>query len=88
MRLCGYVVVRLCGCAVMWLCGYGVLRLCGYAVMRFWGCEVVRLCGYVESKKFVAFCHSGLRPGIQKNMLFFIIEYVGDCNWIPGLSPE
>lgn len=32
--LCGYGVLRFCGCGVM---GYGVLRLCG--------CEVLWLCG-------------------------------------------
>ena len=57
MGLCGYEVVR--------FYGYEVVRFYGYEVMRLCGCKVVRFYGYAESKKSVAFCHSGLRPGIQ-----------------------
>ena len=56
----GYVVLRLCGFTVMWFYGYVVVRLCGFTVMWFYGYVVM-----IRIKKSVAFCHSGLRPGIQ-----------------------
>ena len=73
MRLCGYTVVR--------FYGYAVLRLCGFAVVWLYGCKVLRLCcyGFIQSevmmriKKSVAFCHSGLRPGIQCKVLSCIL---------------
>ena len=36
MRLYGYAVVRLCGCAVVRLYGYAVVRLCGLTTNSFY----------------------------------------------------
>ena len=46
---------------------------------------ILKINGTIQNrKKSVAYCHSGLRPGIQyKNALF-----ENGVSWIPGLSPE